>query len=100
MIATILADALWQYLAEGDFIGFIIACYTSRIGQGFYGIVMLMIFGVLYNKTKSVALCGISWLLIGTALIATMPLISPLVVIFITFGIAGIIYDLLEARYR
>jgi len=97
---AILLDALWQYLAEGDFLGFVIACYTSRIGQGFYGIVMLMIFGVLYNRTKSVALCGIVWLLTGSLMIAAMPLISPIAVILVTFGLAGIIYDLLEARYR
>lgn len=94
-----LADALMQYLVEGDFIGFVVACYTTRIGQnGFWGIVMLMGFGVLYNRTKSLAVCGIAWILVGSLLITAMPLVSPIAVILVTFGIVGILYDLLGSR--
>jgi hypothetical protein len=98
LLVTVLEDSLMQYLYNGDIIGFVVACYTSRIGEGFYAVCMLMLFGVVYNKTKSVAFCCILWLLIGGALIASMPVISPVAVIFTTLGLAGILFILIEGR--
>jgi len=95
---NVFADQLIQYLLEGDILGFAVACYTSRIGEAFYGIVMLGVFGVVYNRTKSLAACGILWLLVGGALIVAMPTISPVAVILVTFGIVGILYDVAAKR--
>jgi len=95
---TVFADQLIQYLLEGDLLGFVTACYTSRIGEGFYVIIMLGVFGVVYNRTKSLAVCGILWLLVGGALIYTMPIVSPIAVIFVTFGLVGILYDVFGKR--
>jgi len=88
----ILADALQQYLIEGDYLGFVTACYTQAIGQGFFAIVALAMFGVLYNRTKSIALCSIVWLLTGSSLIAAFNIISPLAVILVSVGLTGIVY--------
>lgn len=96
-LITVLTD-LMQYLYNGDIIGFVIACYTSRIGEGFYAIMMLMLFGIVYNKTKSATLCEILWLLIGGALIVAMPIISPVAIIFMVLGLTGLVYSMVEGR--
>jgi len=94
----VIDTSLWVYLINGDFIGFVVACYTSRIGQGFYAVLMLVLFGVVYNKTKSVALCSILWLLIGGALIIAMPIVSPVAVVFSCIGLTGLVYQMIEGR--
>jgi len=85
-------------LLEGNIIGFVVACYTSVIGEAFYMIVMLAVFGVVYNRTGSLAACGILWLLVGGGLITAMQLVSPIAVILVTFGMVGILYDVFGKR--
>lgn len=90
-----MADPLLQQLLNGDVIGFVISCYTTAIGQGFYALTLLIFFGALYNKTKSVALCSILWLLLGGTWIVTMPEVSPIAVLLVTLGLSGVLYSLL-----
>lgn len=88
-----MTDALLQSLLSGDVFGFVISCYTSLIGQGFYGFVLAITFGVIYNRTKSVALCSILWLLLGGAWITTVRLVSPIAIVLVAAGVAGIVYS-------
>lgn len=87
-------DPLIQSLLNGDIIGFVISCYTSVMGQSFYGVVLLIMFGGLYNRTRSLALCSILWLLLGGAWIAAAAIVSPLAMILVAMGLAGIIYSI------
>lgn len=93
-INVVTDNLLIQYLLSGDFIGFITACYTSKIGQGFYALVLLVVFGVMYNRTQSIALCSIMWLLLGSLWIAATSIVSPIAVILCGLGLAGILYKL------
>ena len=86
-------DPLLQSLLNGDVLGFVISCYTSVMGQSFYGFVLFMFFGVLYNRTKSLALCSILWLLLGGAWITTTAIVSPIAVVLVALGLTGILYS-------
>ena len=88
-----MADPLLQYLLNGDILGFTIACYTTTMGQGFYALVLLIFFGVLYNRTHSIALCSILWLLLGSSFIATTMIVSPIAIVLVALGLTGIIYS-------
>ncbi len=85
---------IWQYLANADILGFIVACYVSIIGEMFYAFVIFISFGVLYLKTKSVVLCSVLWLLLGGTFITLTTVISPIAVILVALGITGMIYRL------
>jgi len=88
-----MVDPLLQYILNGDVIGFVIACYTSVMGQGFYAFVLLIFFGGLYNRTRSLALCSILWLLLGGMWITTVAIVSPIAMILVAMGLTGIIYS-------
>jgi len=87
-------DPFIQYLIEGDILGFIIACYTSPMGELFYAFVLLLIFTPLYLRTRSVGLCAILWLLLGGGFIVTTAIVSPIAVLLTAFGLVGILYSL------
>jgi len=87
-------DPFIQYLIEGDIIGFIIACYTSPMGELFYAFVLVMVFAPLYLRTRSVGLCAILWMLLGATFIVTTAIVSPIAVLLTVFGLAGILYSL------
>jgi hypothetical protein len=83
---------LLAYLAQGDLIGFIIACYTSRIGQIFYVILILCFTVPLALRTQSITYVAVVWLILGALFIPAVPLISPAAVFLLILGIAGLIY--------
>lgn len=85
---------LWQYIANFDLLGFIVACYVTLIGEVFFAFIAFISFGLLYLKTKSVVLCSILWLLTGGTWITMTKIISPIAVIFTALGISGMIYRL------
>ena len=88
-----MADPFLTSLLNGDVIGFILSCYTSAMGQGFYAFVLLIGFGALYNRTRSLALCSIMWLLLGSAWITTALEASPIAVLLVALGLTGIVYS-------
>lgn len=87
-----MADPLIQLLLEGDIIGFIIACYTLRIGQLFYVIVTMIGSVTLYNRLETIFPCAILWLLLGGTFLALMPVISPFAILLTILGLAGLVY--------
>lgn len=95
-IITGSSDLLLIYLIDGNLVGFILACYTSRLGMAFYGILLLLFSGIFYNRTKSMAYLSIMWLILGGAFIGLTWVFSPIAVILVVFGLVGIIYSLIE----
>lgn len=93
-----MADPLLTSLLNGDIIGFVTSCYTSVMGQAFYGFMLLIFFGAIYNRTRSVALCSILWLLLGSAWIVTAAVVSPIAMILVAAGLTGIIFELKGVR--
>lgn len=93
-----MADPFIQYLMQGDLLGFIIACYTSPMGMGFYGYLLAMFSIIFYNRTRSIGFISIMWLVLGGVFISLTWMFSPLAVILVTLGIVGIIYSLFESE--
>lgn len=89
-----MSDAFITSLINGDVLGFVISCYVSPMGQGFYAFVLLVVFGALYNRTKSIALCAIMWLLLGSIWIVAVMEVTPIAMILCAAGITGIFFTL------
>lgn len=87
-----MADPLLTYLINWDFLGFVTACYTSVMGQGFYAFVLTIFFGIIYNRSRSLALCAVLWLLLGSSWLVLTVEISPIAVGLCLLGVIGIMY--------
>lgn len=85
-------DLLMTYLVEGNLLGFIVACYTSRIGQFFWMIIILMFTVPLALRTNSIVYVAVVWLVLAGVFQAVIPMISPVAVIFVIMAITGLIY--------
>lgn len=88
--------ALMQYLFEGDYLGFIQACYVSAFidADVFYGVLILIITMPVYIRSKSLLLLCILWILLGGAVVAFVPLVSSMAFLLLSFGIAGVLYKI------
>ncbi len=91
-------DLLTQYLLAGDLLGFLVACYTTRIGQVFYAILALIITVPLAIRTNSISYCAIIWIVLGGLFQAAMPVISPVAVFLIILGVASLLYKLFAGK--
>lgn len=93
-------DLLLQYLLAGDLLGFIVACYTTRIGQVFYALIALIITVPLAIRTQSITYVAIIWILLGGLFQAAMPVISPVAVFLIILGVGSLLYRLFAGRHE
>jgi len=95
-----MADPFITSLLNGDLLGFVLSIYTSTMGQGFYAFVLLITFGALYNRTRSLALCSILWLILGGIWISTnwLSTVSPIAMILVAAGLTGIVFNLVGRR--
>jgi hypothetical protein len=98
ILASVDLNALWTYLLEGNYLGFIVACYTILIGEGFYAYVMLVGFGIVYARTRNLGLIAIMWTVLGSFFILLAPLASPIVVMLWIFGVVGTLFSLYTGR--
>ncbi len=89
-------DWLWVFLYSGDVLGFFQAYYLSAFGiiDLLYGVICLLFLVPLYLRTKSLLLLCILWILLGGFFVAVMQAVSVFAVLFIAFGIAGLLYKL------
>ena len=94
-------DYLWFFLFEGDFLGALQAYLVATFLNFETAIVaILMLFIIpLYIRTKSLMLISIIWILVGGFFVLSVPAASGLSVIFIVFGIAGLLYRLFRPGY-
>jgi len=88
-------DLLSQYLLKGDLIGFIIALYTSVMGEVFFAFILLGISVPLYIRTQSLAYVTVVWIILGALLEAIIPTTGlSLGKILMVLGVAAILYQL------
>ena len=85
---------LLTYLQAGDYLGFIIACYTTRVGQLAYVLIILMFTIPLALRTQSITYVAIVWIILGGLFQAAVPLVAPAMVIFEILGIGALIFRL------
>lgn len=89
-------SSLIQYLLAWDVIGFVFAMYVSKIGVAFYGIIGLIVFGVFYNRTKSLAFISVMWILMAGYFVSVTMEFTPVAIVMVILGLVGIIYSLFE----
>ena len=70
---NIATDLLSTYLMKGDLIGFLMALYTSTMGDLFYGLLVVAFTIPLWIKTGSFIYVAAIWMLIGFTLEALIP---------------------------
>jgi hypothetical protein len=83
-------------LAKGDLVTAVTVPYTDRIGNLFYGLVMLMVCVPLYNRYKSLTPILILFIIFGGAtgifsLLTPIPALG-LAWVFMLLGLAGLLY--------
>lgn len=89
-------DLLLQYLISADFLGFFIACYTTRIGEMFYSVVLLTVSVVIYLRSGSLAYAVILWIILGSlGFLAAAPAVSVFSVLFISLALIFLIHKLI-----
>jgi len=81
-------ELLAQYLIQGNLLGFLVATFTTRLGQGFWALISFYIGVVFYNRTETVMVPAVLWLLLGGFFLMAMPLVSPVAVLLIIMAIA------------
>ena len=88
-------DPLFQYIIDFDLVGFTFAAYVSVIGSLAFGIPVLFISAVLYIRQKSLFIVSMVWLLVGAGFISAMSELGFIAVAFISFGVAGVLVQLI-----
>jgi hypothetical protein len=83
---------LLTYLQTGDLIGFIMACYVTKLGQVFYAILALLLTVPLAIRTQSVVYVAVVWLVLAGVFQAAVPLIAPASVLLTILAIAALLY--------
>jgi predicted MPP superfamily phosphohydrolase len=89
---------LSTYLIAGDLLGFITACYTTRIGQVFYAILALIVTIPLAIRTQSITFVALIWLLLGGLFMWAVPTIFGVGTLFIILAIASLLYKLFAGK--
>lgn len=91
-------DWLWTFLYEGDFLGFAQAYFISNFNSFETAMVLIVFLFMLplYLRTKSVLLLSILWLLIGGFAVVVIPGAAAVSVLFMVFGVAGLIWRLFK----
>lgn len=91
-------DAFWLFYYEGDFLGAFQAAFIATFVSVDAAVaVIIMLFMLpLYLRTKSLLLLSIVWILIGSFLIAAVPMASGVAVLFIILAIGGLFYRLFK----
>jgi len=93
-------ETLWQFLQNGDLLGFLQAIYIMAFQSVdvFYGIVTMIITGAIYIRVHSLPFLCIMWILIGSFFMTVLPLVAGLGVLLIILGLGGIAYQLYMVR--
>lgn len=91
-------DLLMQYLINGDLLGFLVACFTTRMGQSFYAFIAFIVSVPLYNRTQTVIFPVVLWLLLGGLFFIAMPMISPVAVLLVIVAITVVMLRLFVGR--
>lgn len=92
-------DFLTQYLFQGDLVGFIIAVWTSSMGQMFYGMLIAILTVPLYMRTQSLTYVSILWLLSWGILQTMLPLaVWNIGHVFLILGTGGLLFKLITSR--
>ncbi len=65
--------ALWNYIIDGDLIGYVNAVYTGVVGPFYFGFLILIVLMPLYLRSRSAIYVMIFWIVTGVGLINILP---------------------------
>lgn len=68
-----MVDAILQNLISGDLLGFISAIFVQSMGTAFYGFILMMATLPIYQRTESLELVSILWILVWGGLEILIP---------------------------
>lgn len=71
--AIVALGSLWNYIINGDLVGYINAVYTGVVGPFYFGFLVLFVLMPLYLRSKSAIYVMIFWIVTGVALIQILP---------------------------
>lgn len=93
---------LWNYLFEGDLLGFFTTIFTRLIGTtGFYGLIFLTIGVTLYIKMKSIIPIAIIFVGLGTLMIGFLgPEIQQFAMVILGLAFAALFFKLWRSAKR
>jgi hypothetical protein len=96
LLPQVNVDTYWLFLQEGDFLGAVQALLVSTFLSFEAAIAMIiMLFMIpIYLRTKSLLLLSILWILIGSFLVAAVPMASGIGILFIALAIGGLLWRL------
>lgn len=99
-LPTLHVSDLWQYLLQGDLLGFFQAIFMVGFNSAdlLYGVLAMVFCIPLYIRTKSLLFLCIIWVILGGFFIALMPIVSGLALLFMALGIGGLIFKLIRSR--
>lgn len=86
-------DPLLQYLVEGDLIGFVVACYTTRIGSLFWAMLWMTLGTITYIRTKQLVIVAVLFTLLGGLFMASAKVFSFVATFFLALGLAGLLWE-------
>lgn len=95
-----LESPLFQYLLEGNLLYFVIACYTTVMGNVFFGVIIFFASALVYIKTKSLFLVGIFYTLLGAPFIGLFWEMSFFPVIMTVIGLSNVFIEMALAWRR
>jgi len=94
-------DLLWQYLLQGDILGFVQAVFTSVLGDLFYGFIMLIVLVPLYIRTQSLLAVMVVTLLLSGLFYSLTPVGGiGLMRILLTVALGGLLFWLFTKVMR
>jgi hypothetical protein len=93
---------LSQYLYRGDFIGFLTAIYTYAFGDvGFFYMMIAFIVGiVLYIRFKSVIICAILWITLGSFYVALVPMAANFAILLVVVAVGSLLFEVFVRHRR
>ena len=68
-----MTDLIAQYLLQGDLIGFVQAIYLEKMGEYFFGVLMVLLSLPLYIRTQSLTYVMALWLVCSPLLLYFVP---------------------------
>lgn len=86
-------DLVDQYLLKGDLLGFLQACYTQRIGEMFYVLLLIIVLAPIYIRMQSLTYVSIIFMMFASIVWVALPVESYyLGWIFLILGITGLLF--------
>lgn len=98
LVASSDTDMLWQFLLEGNFLGFVHAFYYRLIGEGFYAVIFFMVAGIIYARYQDIRIVLVVWTLMAVFFAQLAPAVVGVIFLLCMLGLAKTLYSMFKGR--